>query len=41
MEIQPVVEDGMDLQKDCNAVRRVWLKKRSIKNCAEAYTAGI
>jgi len=31
VEMQPGVEEGMDLQKDRNSVRRVWQKKRSMK----------
>jgi hypothetical protein len=41
VEMQPGAEEGMDLQKDCNSVRRVWQKKGSIKKCwAEVNTAG-
>lgn len=31
VEMQPGVEEGMDLQKDRNSVRSVWQKKRSMK----------
>ena len=41
MEIQQGVEEGVDLQKERNSVRRVWQKKGSIeKYRAEANSAG-
>lgn len=41
MEIRPGVEEGMDVQKDRNSVRRVRQEKRRIKKYrAEANTAG-